>query len=288
MKKLAKNLLIAALIMGFNYSYGQIELPLPSPGSKVTQKLGLTDIEVNYFRPKKKGREIFGSGDNALVPYGQKWRTGANQGTTISFNKDINFGGQDVKAGEYLVLTVPGADSWQVMLYSDVSMGGNLGAFKEENVVATATGTVVGLSNTVETLTMNISDISEDNTSANLEISWDKTAVKVALKTDFDAEVMASIEENTKVSPGNYLAAANYYFATDKDMDKALEWINMYLAVNPNQFWNVHLKAQILAKKGDKKAAIETAEQSKKMASEWPNGDFGFIKRNDDLISSLK
>jgi len=99
---------------------------------------------------------------------------------------------------------------------------------------------------------------------------------------------MESIEANTIVNPRNYLTAANYYYTTDRDMEQALEWINIYLESNPTQFWNIHLKAQILAKKGDKKAAIETAEKSLQMAKDFPQGDFGYIKRNEDLIAGLK
>jgi hypothetical protein len=112
--------------------------------------------------------------------------------------------------------------------------------------------------------------------------------VSVPIENDFDSEVMSAIENNTKVNLGNYLAAANYYHATDRDLDQALEWINLYLTENPNQFWDVHLKAQIQAKLGDKKGAIATAKSSIEMAKDNPGGDFGYIKRNEDLIASLK
>lgn len=288
MNKLIQNLGLAVLLLASTLTFAQIEIPAPSPAATVTQVVGLTDVAVNYSRPKKKGRDIFGEGDKFLVPYGKTWRTGANAGTVISFSTDISFGGVDVKAGEYLVFSVPGADSWDVMLYSDVSLGGNVAGYKDENEVARVKASVSQLGNAVETLTINISDLSEDSKTANLEISWDNVSAKVAMSTDFDAAIMESIEANTVVNPRNYLTAANYYYTTDRDMEQALEWINIYLESNPTQFWNIHLKAQILAKKGDKKAAIETAEKSLQMAKDFPQGDFGYIKRNEDLIAGLK
>jgi predicted negative regulator of RcsB-dependent stress response len=85
------------------------------------------------------------------------------------------------------------------------------------------------------------------------------------------------------------LQAANYYYTTDRDLEQALEWVNTYLneGNNSQQFWNVHLKAKILAKMGKKKEAKATAEKSMEMAKSNPNGDFGYVKLNKDLIDSL-
>ena len=101
---------------------------------------------------------------------------------------------------------------------------------------------------------------------------------------------MKDIAAKTQVRPGNYVAAANYYLASGKDLEQALEWMNLYLAMgeNSNQFWNVHTKAQILAKMGNKKEAIATAEESMEKAKNNENGDFGYIKRNEDLIAEVK
>jgi tetratricopeptide (TPR) repeat protein len=110
------------------------------------------------------------------------------------------------------------------------------------------------------------------------------------MKVSFDEAVMASIEKNTQVNPGNYTTAANYYLNNGKDLNKALEWMNMYLAVGENgkQFWHVHTKAKILAKMGNKKEAIATAKASLELAKNSERGDFGYIKNNEDLIASLK
>ncbi|MBT8236820.1 MAG: DUF2911 domain-containing protein, partial [Bacteroidia bacterium] len=110
MKKLF--LLAGAFVLSISLQ-GQMQTPAPSPFSKIEQKVGLTDVTVEYSRPSMKGRTIFGD----LVPYDKLWRTGANARTKITFSDDIKFGSTDVKAGSYGLLTIPGMSSWDVILY---------------------------------------------------------------------------------------------------------------------------------------------------------------------------
>ncbi|ELR70799.1 hypothetical protein C900_03407 [Fulvivirga imtechensis AK7] len=263
---------------------------MPSPEGSVSSKVGLTKVTIDYFRPKVKGRKIFGEGGDYLEQYGNIWRTGANSGSKITLSTDVEIAGKKVPAGEYLIFTIPGKDEWKFMLYSDLNIGGNTSAYKEENEVVRASVKPTKLAEKVETLTFNIADISEDNTTANIQMAWDDVSIKVPVKVTFDDVVMKDIAAKTKVNPNNYIAAANYYYTTGKDLNQALEWVNMYLAEGENskQFWNVHLKAQILAKMGKKKEAIEAAKKSMELAKNFEAGDFGYIKRNEDLITSLK
>lgn len=286
MKKIVLNIFALFLFVGVQ---AQISVPQPSPAGSVYSKVGLTDVTIDYFRPKVKGRKIFGEGSDYLQPYGTLWRAGANSGSKLTINTDATIGGAEVKAGEYLIFATPGKDSWTVTLYSDLSIGGNVGSYDKAKEVMSATVKPVKLTNMVESLTFNIADISEDNASATIELAWADVSVKVPFKVDFDKQVMASIDAATQVNPSNYTAAANYYLSTGKDMKKALDWINKYLAVGENskQFWHVHTKAKILAAMGNKKEAKATAEKSMELAKAAPNGDFGYIKRNEDFIKSL-
>lgn len=267
----------------------QIETPRPSPEGSVYAKVGLTDVTINYFRPKVKGRKIFGEGGDYLIPYGQLWRAGANSGSKLIISTDITIGGKSLKAGEYLIFVTPDADEWTFHLYSDLTLGGNVAAYKKENEVVAVSAAPMKLQHTVESLTFNISDVSEDNTSANIELAWADVSFKIPVKVEFDAEVMATIEANTKVNPQNYVAAANYYLTTGREPEQALKWMNMYLAIGENstQFWHVHTKAKILAAMGNKKEAKATALASMEMAKNFPQGDFGYIKRNQELIDGL-
>ena len=287
MRKFFLSMLAAICLVG--QVNAQINTPQPSPKAKTESTVGLTDISISYFRPSVKGRAIFGEGNDYLQPYGQLWRAGANSGSILTLNTDAMIGGKEVKAGEYLIFMVPGKDSWEFKLYTDISLGGNVAGYNKEYEVLSVAAEPEMMDNKVESLTYLISDISPDNTMANIHFMWENTSVKVPVKVSFDDIVMADIAAKTKVAPGNLVAAANYYLTNDKDLNKALEWMNMYLAEgnNSQQFWHVHTKARILAKLGKKKEAKEVATKSMELAKASPQGDYGYIKRNQDLIKSL-
>ena len=282
-------LLLLGMVVAFG-STAQIKTPFPSSAGSVGSTVGLTEVSIEYFRPKKKGRKIFGAGDEYLVKYGEMWRTGANSGSKLELSTDVQIGGEEVKAGKYLILTIPGKDEWSFILYSDVSLGGNVAGYEDSKKVLKLQIKPVKLNDVVETMTFGISDISEDNNTANIYFAWENTGLKVPLKVDYDDIVMEEIAKKTKVNPQNYATAANYYLSTDKDLNQALKWMNKYLAVegNTDQFWHVHTKARILAKLGKKKEAIAAAEESKKKAADNSSGDFGYVKRNDNLIAEIK
>jgi hypothetical protein len=283
MKKLFTLILVAACFL----AEAQVQVPQASPAGSVSSVVGLTTIKVDYFRPRLKGRKVFGEA-NVMHPYGAIWRTGANSGTKITFSDDVTVEGIKVPKGEYLIFSWPGAAEWTVSLYKDLSIGGNAEAYKQENEVAKFKVKTEKLAGKVETLTVSIDDIAEDNKSAKVTLSWENVAFRFGVAVDFDAKVMKSIEDNTKVSPNTYAQAARYYYESGKDQKKALEFIDLAIAGNPAAFWNVHLKAQIQQKTGDKKGALVTAQQSLDLARKNPDGDFGYIKLNEDLIKSLK
>jgi hypothetical protein len=283
-----KKIVLSALLMvTCLLSQAQIQTPAASPAGSVSSVIGLTDVSVNYSRPKMKGRKIFGTGNEFLVPFGEMWRTGANNGTTVTFSDDVKVEGQDVKKGEYLLLTIPGATEWTVILYSDASLGGNLADYKQEKDAARFTVKSQKLTEPVETFTINISDLADDNTNGKIQLAWENTSVKFTVATDYDSKVMKAIEAGTRVSPSNYIAAANYYFANGKDLKKALEWISLGIENgNKNAFWNIHTKAKIQDALGDKAGALATAQQSLTIAKAAPS-DFGYIKLNEELIAKL-
>lgn len=285
------SLLCIALFAFASTGFSQIAVPAPSPAGSVYSKIGLTDVTIDYSRPKMKGRKIFGEGSDYLQPFGDMWRSGANSGTTITISTDIQIGGGTLEKGEYLILTIPAKKEWTMIFYTDLSMGGNVSAYKEENVAAKVMVNAIQLSTTVETLTFNISDLKADNTGAAIELVWENTSVKVPFTVNFDDQIMSQIEENTKVNPRNYIAAATYYFNSGKDTKMALNWITMYFEADPsyeNQFWNLHLMAQIQQAAGDTKGAKQTAQKSLDKAKNNDGGDFGYIKRNEELLASLK
>ena len=289
--EMKQSLLSALLLTGIMFiAEAQINTPIPSPSGSVSSTVGLTDIKIDYFRPGVKGRKIFGTGDQFLEQYGVVWRTGANGGSVVSFSTDLKIAGQEVKAGDYQIVSRPGKDEWEVMFITEM-IGGNMTNYKEDIVAAKAKVKPMATAANVERLTFQIANISEDNTTADIQFSWANVMWNVPVSVEYDETVMKEIAEKTQVNPANYMQAANYYVAAGKDLDQALAWVNAYLAVGNNsaQFWNVHTKARILAMLGKDKEAIATAKDSiEKAKARGEGNDFGYVKRNEDLIKEIK
>lgn len=283
-----KSILIIMIgLMGFA-TEAQVQTPAASPAASVSTTVGLTDVKIDYSRPKAKGRKIFGEANSgALVPNGAIWRTGANSGTKITFSDDVKVEGVAVPKGEYLLFTWPGAAEWTVALYKDIKIGGNTDDYKKDQEAANFKVKAEKLTEKLEAFTINITDLSDDSKTAKIQLAWENTSVKFSLAVDFDAKVMKSIEANTKVAPGSYASAAAYYLESGKDLNQALTWINEAIKSNPKAFWWVHQKAKIQAKMGDAKGARETATASMTLAKENGN-DFGYLKLNEDLLKTIK
>jgi len=281
-----KFLCITALVFVGLGVDAQVQIPAASPAGSVSTTVGLTDVKINYSRPRVKGRAIFGSAATVLVPNGKIWRTGANNGTKISFSGDVKVEGIAVPKGEYLVVTWPGATEWTIALNKNVAMGGDLDKYDAAQDAAKFKVKPEKLTEKVETLTFNVGDISDDSKSAKVQLAWEHTSVKFSVSADYDAAVMASIQENTKVDPYNYFQAAVYYLENGKDLKQALDWVNKAADGMESPFWVLHQKAKIQKGLGDKQGAMATANASLESAKKANNRDYQMM--NEDLIKSLK
>ncbi|MFN5556715.1 MAG: DUF2911 domain-containing protein [Chryseotalea sp.] len=282
-----KKIFIAILILAASVAEAQVVTPQPSPAASVSTVVGLTDVKVDYSRPRTKGRKIFGEGADFIVPFGKIWRTGANNGTKITFSDDVTVEGIKVAKGEYLIFTWPGATEWTIALYKDIKLGGDTDSYDKANEVANFKVKPTKQTEKVDMFTVNITDIADNNKTGKVELAWENTSVKFAIGVDYDAKVMKSIETSTKVAPGNYANAAIYYAENGKDLNQALVWINEAIKINPKAFWYIHQKAKIQAKLGDVKGARETANESIRLAKENGN-DFGYVKLNEYFLKTLK
>ncbi len=239
------------------------------------------NVTVAYSRPGMKGRKIFGD----LVPYGQEWRTGANDPTTITFSDAVKLEGHDVPAGTYALYTIPGEQEWTIIINKNTKEGPPR---DKSSDVATFKLKSSSLPTPVETFTINISDIGINT--GSVELVWEKTAVKFRMEFDVDAKVMAAIKKSTE-NPNSgvanmYYQSASYYFATNKDLKVALDWVNKSVELNKNPYWVWRLKSQIQAALKDYKGAIASAEVSRARAMEAKNDQF--VKINEDAIAEWK
>ncbi len=271
MKKIVIILFIAALSFPLE---AQVNTPAPSPFSRLEQKVGLTDVAVEYSRPSMRGRKIFGG----LEAYDELWRTGANAYTLISFSDDVKIAGKEVKAGTYSIFTKPGRESWEVFFYTDTQGGGTPRNWDDSKVAAKATVPVIQIPMSVETFTITIDDLKTN--SANLGMLWEKTYVAVPIEVPTDAAVSKSIERALNgPSAGDYYASAVYYLSEGKDINKAKEWMDKAMSMTEEPaFWQLRQQSLILAKAGDKKGAIATAKKSLEKAEEANNADY--VKMN--------
>jgi hypothetical protein len=257
----------------------QITTPAASPSAKIDQKVGLTDIKIDYSRPSAKGRMIFGSKE-PLVSYDNLWRTGANSTTKISFSDDVIIEGQSLKKGDYGILTKPGASLWAINFY--VYEGSNWSAYITKTPALTVSVTPKTTANHVETFTIDINNI--ETSKATLLFSWEKTVVPVNIAFDVDKAVMANIEKvMAGPSTNDYYNAASYYHDSGKDLEQALEWVRKATKSESPKFWQVRKEALILADLGRYKEAIEAAKLSADLANKAENQEY--VKMNEKSIA---
>ncbi|MFZ5496295.1 MAG: DUF2911 domain-containing protein [Verrucomicrobiota bacterium] len=263
----------------------KINFPAASPGATLTQRVGLTDIQINYNRPGAKGRKVFGG----LVPYDHVWRTGANTATKISFSTPVKLNGTEIPAGTYELFTIPGASEWTVIIHKNMSQWGAYN-YDEKNDVARIKARPVTLAEPVETLDIGINDIRDE--SATLNITWEKTRVPVALAVDVKSTLVPQIEavmaSGAEKLP--YAQAAMYYLENGLDLTKAAAWMDAAIAAQPDAFYLVYRKALILEKLGDKAGAIATAQKSLAAAQKAPSPALRdeYVGLNQSLIDRLK
>lgn len=257
------------------------ELPAPSPYGEVMQRVGLTDVKIEYSRPGVKDREIFGG----LLKWGSIWRTGANASTKISFSTDAMLGEEKVKveAGTYSVFTKLEEGAWTVMLNSD--MNASEGSFDASKNVAEIKVTP-SEGEMVESLTFTFANLTESG--AHWSFAWEKMHWAIPIEVETDEMAMKNIESKIKEvesTHGVYNSAARYYLEHDKDLEQALKWSKKSVEISA-QFWNTMTLSKIYAAKGDFKNAIKIAEQSKALAQKAEYD--AYIKMNDENINTWK
>jgi hypothetical protein len=257
-------------------------MPQASPSSKIIQKVGLTDVTVDFSRPSTKGRKIFGE----LVPFGQVWRTGANGATVLTFSTEVSISGTKVPAGSYALYSIPGKSTWTMILSKNTKLWGAIG-YEAKDDVLRFNATPAKTSRMYDSFEIGFSNLTD--TSADLSIKWEQTRVEFTIQTEVDPIVMADIKKQVidaqSTNPALLYQAANYYFTSNKDLNQAYTWIKQSTTSDP-KYWTLHLQAKIEMSLGKKTEALESATKSKKLAEEGKNLDY--VGLNDRLIKSIK
>ncbi len=278
--KMTKHFTILLLSLGVTLSsISQVQTPQPSPSSKFEQTIGLTNVSIDYSRPGMRGRTIFGD----LVPYGKLWRTGANLRTKITFSDDVTISGKELKAGTYAILTVPNEEQWEIIFYTEHQGGGAPAELDDSKVALSITEKTKELGENIESFSIGIESLTSN--SGELYFVWEKTKVEFKIETPSATKAEESIKAALAgPSANDYFQSAAYYFAEDKDINQAKEWIDKVVEMQSEPgFWQVRLQSLIYAKLGDTKGAIAAATYSLELSEKAGNADY--VKMNKESIA---
>ena len=239
-------------------AFSQLVLPQPSPKASVMQVVGVTEVSLTYSSPAVKGRVIWGD----LVPYDEVWRTGANSATEISFNTAVQLAGNPVKAGKYALFTIPGRDSWTIILNSNEGQWGSTNYKKELDVLRITVRP--GMSERLqERLNFAIELTGEDR--AEVVLRWEKMRVSFGISTDLKALAMDNISQyfhNAKSDWYTHHNAASYLLTNGGSTAEALRFAVRAAELNPEHFMPHYTKARALAATGNINEALASARQS--------------------------
>lgn len=269
--------------------FGQ-ELPRISPTATITQRIGLTDVSITYGRPSLRGRKgrIWGK----LIPYGELWRAGANEATLLEVSEDVRLNGNEVPAGKYALFVTPRKrDPWTITLTTDTTSWGTEG-FNALNIVTQfqAEGQKK-CRKPLETLRFSFDKVSE--TSATIELFWEKRGCQFQILTNTREQALANIEEALKDKPQDwrvYARSAEFYVKhlteTDKKArQKALGWVDKGLKIHDQHYLLHWLKAQLLAQEKDFSGAVEYARRALTLGIEQEGRGFAYRSQLEQLIA---
>jgi len=230
-----------------------LDIPRDSQHATVLQKVGITDIKVNYHRPLVKGRQIWGK----LVPYDAVWRAGANENTTISFSDPVNVEGKPLEAGTYGLHMIPGQSDW-IVIFSKNSTSWGAFTYKQDEDALRVT-VKPQPAEFHEALAYDFDDVKDD--SAVLTLRWEKLAVPVKIGVNTKELVQANLHKQLRgfaqYTWDGWDDAANYLLANKLNMDDALNYCDRSIQVE-ERFDNLYTKSKVLTAIGRKDEADKT------------------------------
>jgi hypothetical protein len=236
----------------------QLDLPRVSPKATVSQTVGLTDVSIAYCRPGVKGRVIWGG----LVPYNEVWRTGANEATTITFSDPVTVNGNALAAGTYGLFTIPGKESWTVILNKGAKLWGAYEYKKEEDVLRFEVKPRAAAA-PKEWMQFRFEALGNDT--AEVVLAWESLEVPFTVKVEVTERVLAAArkaiaEAKTDDWRTPYRAAA-FCIETGVNLDEAATWLDKSVTIKPG-YYNTLAKAKLLAAKGKKVEAVALAKKA--------------------------
>jgi len=239
-----------------------LDLPRQSQHAVVMQRVGITDITINYHRPLVAGRKVWGG----LVPYGDVWRSGANENTTITFTDPVTIEGKPLDRGTYGLHMIPGADNWVLIFSKNSTSWGSFTYDKAED--ALRVDVKPRAADMHEALTYDFDEVKPDSTVVVMQ--WEKVAVPFTVGVDVHDIVEASLKTQlrglTQYTWISWDDAANYLLAEKVDFPDALTYSNKSIE-NEDRYDNELTKSKVLLAMGRKDDAAVAEKRALGLAT---------------------
>jgi hypothetical protein len=232
----------------------QVSLPRVSPAASVSQTIGTTEVTIVYHRPGVKERDIWGG----LVPYGQPWRMGANEATTIEFSDAVKIDGNEVPAGKYSLFAIPGPDTWTLVINEDPNQWGAYGYDQEKDALRLDVRPVAA----PHTEWMRFTIDPAGTTSAVVRLNWESLSVPMTVEVEVDQIVWKKIDSTLA---STYAGAAAFALESGQRLEEGLFWADRSIESGANIF-NLWTKARLLQKVGRSGEAVPVMERVLTMA----------------------
>lgn len=239
-----------------------LDLPLQSQRAEVSQRIGITDITIDYHRPLANDRKVWGD----LVPYGKVWRAGANINTTITFSDPVLIEGKPLEKGTYGLHMIPNADEWTIIFSKNST---SWGAFTYDQAEDALRVTVKPkAADRHNALTYDFDELKPD--SAVVELEWEKVAVPFKVSVDVHDIVQASLKKQLRnLSQYTWMSwddAANYLLAEKTALDDALTYANKSIE-NEDRYDNEMTKSKVLVALNRKDEALTAQKKALQLAT---------------------
>jgi hypothetical protein len=239
-----------------------LDLPLGSQHAEVSQRIGITDVTIDYHRPLVNDRKIWGG----LVPYGKVWRAGANENTTITFSDPVLIEGKPLDKGTYGLHMIPNADEWTIIFSKNSTSWGSFTYDPAEDALrVTVKPKPTDMHNA---LTYDFDQLQPD--SAVVELEWEKVAAPFKVSVDVHEVVQASLKKQLRnLAQYTWMSgddAANYLLAEKIALDQALTYANASIQ-NEDRFENELTKSKVLAALNRKDEAATAQKKALDLAN---------------------
>ena len=251
--------------------------PRPSPDATVSQYVGITKITVDYSSPGVKGRKIWGE----LVPYGEIWRTGANEVTSITFGDPVKINGNELPAGTYGIHTIPGEKEWEIIFSKDTEIDGS--SNYDPNKDALRIKVKPEEHHFMERMTFLFADATENSVKVNL--IWESLMVSFSVEVNTEQLTLDKARKTLSWAPS--FQAAQYFLQKNTNFDEAMKWIEASTLLS-EVYWNTRVKAQIQQKLGMKKEAIATMEKAIQLGGKMDSVPFDYDNMKKMLVEWKK